>query len=458
MPARPTVTEAELEAHLNGICFKTGPPRRIGVETEWLVHDADDARCPVSPERHAAAVAALRALPLHSLLTFEPGGQVELSSRPAPTLTDCVAAVTADLALVRSALVPLGLSLGSLGHHPWHVPARLLHEPRYDAMASYLGRWGPAARSMMCASASVQVCLDAGHEGPGPLGHQRRWRLAHLLGAVLCAAFANSPTSGGLRTGYRSTRQAVWAALDPGRTQAPATDAQPRSAWTAYALDAPVMCVRGDDGPWTAPEGLTFRDWVRGGGPRPVTRADLDYHLTTLFPPVRPRGHLELRMIDAQPGEDGWIVPLAVTAALFDDPAAADLAWHLVEPLSGLDGPGAAPRNPLWDRAARLGLRDPRLQAAALGCFEAAADALERLGAPARVRRAVAAFTEAYVAVGRCPADDTLEATAPVVPAGFRSDGSRRAAGQPFTLAPFSPAGGAGGHPEDATAFGKELS
>ena len=30
---------------------------------------------------------------------------------------------------------------------------------------------------------------------------------------------------------------------------------------------------------------------------------DLEYHLTTLFPPVRPRGWLELRMIDALPEE-----------------------------------------------------------------------------------------------------------------------------------------------------------
>ncbi|BDB41455.1 hypothetical protein IWGMT90018_19010 [Mycobacterium kiyosense] len=34
------------------------------------------------------------------------------------------------------------------------------------------------------------------------------------------------------------------------------------------------------------------------GGRRPNT-ADLDYHLTTLFPPVRPRGRLEIRYLDS---------------------------------------------------------------------------------------------------------------------------------------------------------------
>ncbi len=95
------------------------------------------------------------------------------------------------------------------------------------------------------------------------------------------------------------------------------------------------MCVRQDSGPWDVPtDGLTFREWIRSGVPRPPTQEDLDYHLTTLFPPVRPRGHLELRMIDAQPGDDGWIVPLAVTAALFDDPEAAERAYRAVKPLA----------------------------------------------------------------------------------------------------------------------------
>jgi gamma-glutamylcysteine synthetase len=40
---------------------------------------------------------------------------------------------------------------------------------------------------------------------------------------------------------------------------------------------------------------LTFRAWLPGvPGLRPPTLADLDYHLSTLFPPVRPRGWLEL--------------------------------------------------------------------------------------------------------------------------------------------------------------------
>ncbi|MFF4394396.1 ergothioneine biosynthesis glutamate--cysteine ligase EgtA [Streptomyces sp. NPDC001480] len=405
---RTAVTEPEVEALVRGICFKTGPPRTLGVEVEWLVHELRRPRLPVTPERLEAAYAALRTVPLGSALTVEPGGQLELSSPPAASLMECIGTVSADLDAVRAVLAEDGLGLVGVGHDPWHEPRRFLREPRYDALETCLDRTGAAGRHMMCTSASVQVCLDAGYEEPGPLGHGRRWWLAHQLGAVLVAAFANSPLVAGEPTGWLSTRQLLWMEIGAGRAGAPPAG-EPRAAWAGHVLDAPVMCVRLDGAPWEVPEGLTFRDWIRGARPRPPTRADLDYHLTTLFPPVRPRGHLELRMIDAQPGDDGWIVPLAVTAALFDDPQAAETAYRTVKPLAERTLGLPAPHNPLWTDAARYALADAELREAAVACFAAALEALPRLGATTEVTDAVAAYHDRYVARGRCPADDMLD-------------------------------------------------
>lgn len=414
--SRPLV-EAEARDLLRGICFKTGPPKTVGVELEWLVQEQHDPRRRVPVHRLTAAHDRVRALPLASALTFEPGGQLELSSAPAASLTECIDSVAADLAAVRGALDRDGLVLAGVGIDPWHPPRRLLREPRYDAMEAYLDRTGAAGRSMMCSSASIQVCLDAGEEEPGPLGHGRRWQLAHLLGAVLLAAFANSPVREGRNTGWCSTRQAIWAELDAVRPIAPPLHREPRAAWSEHVLDAPVMVVRTPHGPWELPQRLSFRQWIRTGAPHPPTRQDLDYHLTTLFPPVRPRGHLELRMIDAQAGADGWIVPLAVTTALFDDPEAAETVYRAVKPLAERAGPGPAPRNPLWLDAARLGLADPELRAVASVCFRAALEALPRRGVSGAVCDLVAAFAERHVHRGRCPADDLRLPAATTPPA-----------------------------------------
>jgi gamma-glutamylcysteine synthetase len=624
------LSETAAEEHIHGICFKTGPPGRVGVELEWLVRVNGDAAAPAGHERVTRALAELTEageLPGGGRLTIEPGGQVEISSAPATGIGSCVTQAGRDLAAVREALRGAGLTLAGLGVDPYRLPARVLDLPRYAAMEQFFDRGGPWGRVMMCSTASVQVCVDAGCDDDGYSGFRWRWRLLHALGPVLVAAFANSPLRAGRLTGWKSTRQAVWAQLDPGRTRAPAgaepqpggylasrngTDrnstaghdagrssavgngaspdlaghttagpsrsmspasnvsngstssrsdvarpdaggaggaagvsdgdsggrtgqgrwgaaapgwppnprgpghgeadgaghrgtghpgrestardsamlagpgrgratgaadggatgaadggadgaagsgaesagrdgaggggadrpgndsaprggalldgadvpaaANPRAAWAEYALDAQVMCVRRDDGQnWSAPPGLTFRDWLRGHGceERLPTQADLAYHLSTLFPPVRPQGHLEVRFIDAQPG-DGWIVPAAVVSALTDDPVAAQQAMAAAEPawrgagrdVAGWDGPaiqdGSGPPGP-WLRAARLGLADPVLARAARDCFEAADAALGRVGAPPEIRRRVTDFAEEYVLRGRCPADDTLE-------------------------------------------------
>ncbi|MFD6972123.1 ergothioneine biosynthesis glutamate--cysteine ligase EgtA [Streptomyces sp. NPDC059979] len=406
----PSISETEAEHLIHGICFKTGPPRLIGAELEWILLDAERPGQSLSPERLRAAHTAARALPLNSRVTVEPGGQLELSSDPASSLTGCVDGLQADLTAVRAALLAQGVVLRGLGRDPRRPYRRLLHSPRYDAMEAYFDRTGPAGRAMMCASASVQVCVDAGYEEPGVLGHGRRWRLAHLLGAVLVAAFANSPAHEGPYAGWRCARQGIWSDLDSRRALAPPPDAEPRAGWTRRALDTEVMCIQSYDGePWEIPRGTTFRDWLRTGGHpalRPPTAEDLDYHLTTLFPPVRPRGHLELRMIDAQPGDDGWLVPVAVVHALFDDPEATETAYRVTKALADAHGPQPAPRNPLWRSAARHGLADPELRTAATACFLAAVEALPRLGASPHVRETVGAFTERFVLRGRCPADD----------------------------------------------------
>ncbi|MGW5673237.1 glutamate-cysteine ligase family protein, partial [Micromonospora sp. NPDC003776] len=142
-------------------------------------------------------------------------------------------------------------------------------------------------------------------------------------------------------------------------------------AWTRYALAAPLLCVRGDGPDWTPPPGVTFADWLAGALPRPPTTEDLDYHVSTLFPPVRPRGYLEIRYLDAQPGRE-WTVPLAVLAALFADPTTTRAALAAATPVADR-----------WHPAARHGLADRALAAAAESLFDLALAALPTLDLPA---------------------------------------------------------------------------
>src|SRR5260370_26850605 len=124
-----------------------------------------------------------------------------------------------DLAAARDALATDGVALTGIGLDPHGPRARLVDTPRYRAMERYFDSHWPEGRTMMRSTAAIQVNLDVGADNADV---ESRWQRAHHLGPVLAAAFANSPfTVDGRVTGWRSNRLAVWAAIDPCRTDVP---------------------------------------------------------------------------------------------------------------------------------------------------------------------------------------------------------------------------------------------
>ncbi|GGK89684.1 glutamate--cysteine ligase EgtA [Sphaerisporangium melleum] len=378
-------------------CFTGTPGDRIGVELEFLVFDQDGPSRQVRVERVAEA---LPALPGGAAAGFEPGGQLELSGPPA-ALPDAVRALTADVEIVRAALREEGLALAGMGMDPVRPPVRQLRQPRYEAMADLLGvPYGPI---MMCLTASIQVNVDFGE-------HPRvRWERAGRLGPLLSACFANSPVLHGRPCGWMSGRQAVWLHLDPTRTRpvTAAGDGDPAAAWARYLMDARLMLAP-ERRPrrLTPPNRATFGRWMRapGLGGHPPTTADLAYHATTVFPPVRPRGWLEVRYLDAVHPR-WWPACVAVTSALLLDDRAAGTALEAAEPFADR-----------WWQAAQVGLGDPRIRRAAETCFRAAAEALPRLGADPGLVAAVEAYAERHVVPGDSPAAGLLRACEAGVP------------------------------------------
>ncbi|MGA7053633.1 MAG: ergothioneine biosynthesis glutamate--cysteine ligase EgtA, partial [Mycobacterium sp.] len=240
---------------------------------------------------------------------------------------------------------------------------------------------------MMTSTASVQVNVDAGPQA----GWAARVRLAHALGPTMIAIAANSPMLGGEFTGWVSTRQRVWGQMDSARCGPilGASGDDPGTDWARYALKAPVMMVN-HPGAVAVTHWVPFADWADGRvllGDRRPTIADLEYHLTTLFPPVRPRQWLEIRYLDSM-SDDCWPAVVFTLVALLDDPVAADIAAEAVEPVATA-----------WDTAARLGLRDRRLHEAANRCVAVAAEK-----APAELTVAMERLVRS-VEQGRCPGD-----------------------------------------------------
>src|SRR4051794_36867087 len=102
---------AAVQGFVRRVCFKTGPPGLVGTELEWLVVSADDPTDAVPIPLLHSLLDAAGPPPRGSNVTYEPGGQLELSSPAAAGATACWRGLGEDTEHVRRALTSAGLVL-----------------------------------------------------------------------------------------------------------------------------------------------------------------------------------------------------------------------------------------------------------------------------------------------------------------------------------------------------------
>ncbi len=347
---RSRATRADVAARA-AAAFAPSESVRIGAEVEWLVFAADDPSRPVGAAE-TASVAAGR-LPAGGRVTIEPGGQVELVTEPFLDPHGLVSAIDADTAVLVGRFGAAGLVLVPVGLDPVRPPNRTLDLPRYAAMEHHFANRSPEGLKMMNLTASLQLNIDF---GPDPT---TTWQRAHRLAPVLNAAFANSPTTDGDVFAAVSHRQRVWSNTDPSRTRPVGADP---AAWEGYILAADAMSRIGPTEIEPVENLGSFASWLDGADPPTV--AELDLHLTTLFPPLRPRSYLELRMIDALPAL-GRAAAIGVVWSLLTDDEAGTAAESACSPLP----------DP-WSTCLDAGIGDDAMHRAALALLATATESL----------------------------------------------------------------------------------
>ncbi|HEX6107664.1 MAG TPA: glutamate-cysteine ligase family protein [Gemmatimonadales bacterium] len=407
------LTRAALAADLAESAFRaparaTLTPRRVGAEVELIpVESGTGRRCPIEPggvpgtlpllrrfgarqgwrETRTAKGAPCFELPGGGTVSYEPGGQIEYSSPPCRTASALLADLRTTVPPLCSAAAAEGIELLAVGIDPFNPVERtpmLLRLKRYERMAEYLATRGPFGSLMMRQTAAFQITLDLDDEPA------LRWRVLNAAAPYVTAIFANSPVHAGQPTGCRSTRAVVWRALDPARTGIPWAPANPVEAYLDFALAAPAMLL-----PQVEGRHLPFAHWLAAAQP---TLEEWREHLSTLFPEVRPRGHLELRSADTVPPR-WYAAPIALATGITYDPGALRAAADLLGP----PDPG------LLERAGRCGLHDSTIARTAIDLVEIALAGCRALGPaylhPSDLEQA-RAFFECYTRRGRSPADD----------------------------------------------------
>jgi len=173
--------------------LRTGPPGLVGTELEWLVVSVTDPTASVPIPVLRDLLDAAGPPPSGSRVTYEPGGQLELSSPAFPGASACWQALADDAEHVRRPLEAAGLRLLPTAIDPFRTPARQLVHPRYDAMEAYFATAGGESAEvgpvMMTSTAALQVNLDIGTDQDDAA---RRWRLLHTVGPT-GAVLASDP-------------------------------------------------------------------------------------------------------------------------------------------------------------------------------------------------------------------------------------------------------------------------
>lgn len=397
----------DLRTHAFALGRAPGPPR-IGAEVELIPVSIDTgAQVPIVAADGPSTLPLLRGfggrhgwteqaspygvpqfeLPDGGIVSYEPGGQIELSAAAFPSATALVRALRGTVLPLMDAARDVGVELLCAGVEPRNgiesVPMQLPGR-RYVRQTRFMETIGTGGTRMMRQTAAMQVSVDFGAE---PLA---AWRVLNAIAPYVTAIFANSPVYRGEPTGHRSYRARIWRELDGGRTGCFACD-DPVGEYLDFALAAPALLL-GDDERFRP-----FAEWNAHGC---ATPDDWRGHLTTLFPEVRPKGFAEVRSADAVAPE-WYAAPLVLLAGIVHHPPTLRAAAELL----GAPDPG------LLHAAGRDGLSEPCLAAVARDLADlalAGAAALPGLFAAADLDEA-AAFFARYTRLARSPADDVLD-------------------------------------------------
>jgi glutamate--cysteine ligase len=297
-------------------------------------------------------------LPDGARISFEPGGQLEISTRPHATASSAIQSSCTLVELLRGTMQANGIDLDASGVDPYNdigaVPLQL-HRERYVGMTQYFESIGPSGVRMMRQTAALQINVERGKE---PLA---RWLLLNAITPVVVALFSNSSSYAGKKVNHASYRAHLWRTLDESRTGIAYDEHDPIAHYLRFALDAYAMRSGSRSQPYR-----TFREWMHSGK---VTIEDWNFHLSTLFPEVRPKEYFELRSADTIEVE--WLAaPVLFVTSLVYDRVSSQRAFEIV----------GSPNSDLLQLAGIKGLTHPALRRMARTLADIALDGAQTLG------------------------------------------------------------------------------
>ena len=262
-----------------------------------------------------------------SSITLEPGGQLELSGALCTDIHCCHGDLIRHLKQISDQAAELDLVFLGLGSHPFSAldDIQWLPKDRYKVMGPYMQRLGGQGREMMTLTAGVQINLDF-TDNEDCID---KLRFGMMLSPLLYALFANSPLMHGKPSGFLSTRGAFWSTTDSDRSgliMSLFNDDASLETYVDYALDVPMyFIIRNDRYIDLTQNRFSFAKFRADGFEQyTATIDDWVLHLSTIFPEIRLRPHLEIRSLDSLPANMSLAAAALLKGLFYDATAQTD--------------------------------------------------------------------------------------------------------------------------------------
>ncbi|MFI6070271.1 glutamate-cysteine ligase family protein [Actinoplanes sp. NPDC051343] len=267
-------------------------------------------------------------------LSLEPGGAIEYSSPPEPDLIALVdhamtalqlvakAAAGRDAAVLCDALLPFT----ELSKAPW-IPNRRVWLMR--EWWEERGAAGEASKAISVLTTSTQLSFDF----DGGRDFTEKVRMQMAVSPIVAALCVNSPLAEGRLTGVASRRMELLLAEDPERSGFPSFAMKPDLGiddFVAWALSRPML-YRYRNGHYGHAPKMALKDAMSTGFPDGTFPTDADWasQQSQLWPFVRPRHTLEVRLADGPPYPYFGALA-ALWTGLTYHPESRDSAWRLM--------------------------------------------------------------------------------------------------------------------------------
>lgn len=232
------------------------------------------------------------------MITLEPGGQLEISIKPCSTIQEIEEIYFDFLNQVIPVLEEHNQFLMAIGYHPRSSILDLPFNPkkRYGLMSAYLKEKGCYAHNMMKGTAALQVSIDYSDEED----YIKKLRVANFLSPIFAYITDNAPIFEGKTFDANSLRSLIWQNTDSARSGIIPKAMDKLFGYNEYAdyllKIEPILIIK--DNIIISSGNLKTSELMEDYS---FTKEELMHIMTMVFPDVRSKRYLEIRMGDSMP-------------------------------------------------------------------------------------------------------------------------------------------------------------